>query len=151
VQERVERLHALPQAAIEHLPLRRGNDPWHDVEGNQPLRSSVLAVDGERDADAMESAFGFALLRYAARGGRSATRRRLHVRADTTPAAAFHHRAQDWGFPDRVNQIRRQGKSRANQEMLHGGRNLPSRNGPLNGFAPNWGRVPDGQQLSRTW
>ncbi len=68
VQERVERLYALPQAAVEHLPFRRGNDPRNDVERNQPLGSAVLAVYGERDAHAMECAFRLlALLRDAAR------------------------------------------------------------------------------------
>jgi hypothetical protein len=37
VQERVERAHALAQAAIQHLPFVRWNDARHDIERNQPL------------------------------------------------------------------------------------------------------------------
>jgi hypothetical protein len=68
VQECIERQYALPQAAVEHLPFRRGNDARNDVERHQPLRSAVLAIHRERDADAMECALRFlALLRDAAR------------------------------------------------------------------------------------
>jgi hypothetical protein len=70
MQERIERLYALPQAAVEHLPFRRRNDPRHDVERDQPLGSAVLAIDGERDAHAMKCALRFfAFLRDATRGG----------------------------------------------------------------------------------
>ncbi len=62
VQERVERLHALAQPAIEHLPLVRRNDPRHDVERNQPLGAGILAVHRERDADAMKRALGLVAL-----------------------------------------------------------------------------------------
>ena len=72
VQERVQRLHALLQPAVEHLPFVRRNDARHDVERDQPLGAGVLAVDRERDADAMERALGlFPLLGDAVGGVRS--------------------------------------------------------------------------------
>ena len=62
VQERVQRLHALAQPAVEHLPLVRGNDARNDVERNQSLGAGILAVHRERDADAMKRALGLVAL-----------------------------------------------------------------------------------------
>ena len=62
VQERVQRVHALAQAAIEHLPLVGRNDARNDVERNQALGAGLLAVDREGDADAMERALGLLAL-----------------------------------------------------------------------------------------
>jgi hypothetical protein len=45
---------ALAQALEQQPPLRRRDDARHDVEGDQPLRSRFLAVDGEGDPDAAE-------------------------------------------------------------------------------------------------
>ena len=58
VQERVERLHALPQSAIEDLPFVGGNDPRHEVERNEPLGPGILAVHRERDPDPVKRALG---------------------------------------------------------------------------------------------
>ena len=69
VNERVERAHALLQAALEPDPLFERQHAGHDVEGDQALGAFVLAVDGERDADAVEQGIGLgALLRQALRG-----------------------------------------------------------------------------------
>ena len=69
VEERVERAHALHEAALEHRPFVGRDDARHEVERNQALGAAVLAVDRERDADAVERAIGLlALLRDA--GGR---------------------------------------------------------------------------------
>jgi hypothetical protein len=54
VDEGVQRQRPLAQAALEHRPLRRGQDARHDVEGNQPLGLLGVAGDGEGDAQAVE-------------------------------------------------------------------------------------------------
>ena len=53
-QEHVERAHALREPALEALPVRRRDDPRHDVERDHALGARVLAVDREGDADALE-------------------------------------------------------------------------------------------------
>ena len=60
--ERVQRLHALAQSRRELAPLAGREDARHDVERDQPLVAVLLAVDGERDADAVEEAVGFGAL-----------------------------------------------------------------------------------------
>ena len=58
-QKRVQRLHTLLQAAVEHFPFVSGDDPGHEVERDQPLGAGFLAIDRERDAKAMERPLGF--------------------------------------------------------------------------------------------
>ena len=68
VEERVKRVHALAQPAVGHAPFVYGNDPRHDVEGNQPLGPGFLAVDRERDPEPVKRALGlFTLLRHPGR------------------------------------------------------------------------------------
>ena len=50
VQEKVKRGDALDQAALDQLPFPRGNDPRHEVERKNPLRSLVVVVDRKGDA-----------------------------------------------------------------------------------------------------
>ena len=69
VQERVQRVHALAQSPIEHLPLVGRNDARNDVERNQALGAGLLAVDREGDPDAMERALGLLALLGDAGGG----------------------------------------------------------------------------------
>ena len=69
VQKEIERLHALHETRFQAAPFVRRNDARNDVERNQALGAAVVAVDGERDADAMEEPLGFfALLRDAFEG-----------------------------------------------------------------------------------
>ena len=66
VEEPVERLHALAHPARERVPLRARDDVGNDVERNQAFGARGLAVDRERDADAMEEEVrGVAVLRDA--------------------------------------------------------------------------------------
>ena len=58
-EECIERAHSLAQAGLEPLPVLGRQDARHDVERDQSFRALVLAVDGERDADAMEEGVGF--------------------------------------------------------------------------------------------
>ena len=67
--ERVQGPHALLEACFELAPLVRRQNARDDVEGNQPLRAGVLAVDRERDPDAMEQRVGFGALLGKALGG----------------------------------------------------------------------------------
>jgi hypothetical protein len=62
VQEPVQRRDALLQAALERIPFGARDDPRHDVERYQPLVTLLVAVDGERDADAMKQQVGLAAL-----------------------------------------------------------------------------------------
>jgi hypothetical protein len=57
-EEKIERAHALLQPGLENAPLVRRNDARNDVERNQALGSSVFAIHGKGDSDAMECAFG---------------------------------------------------------------------------------------------
>ncbi len=52
--ERVQRLRALLEATLKPGPLICRQDAWDDVEGDQPLRSRVLAVHREGDAHAVK-------------------------------------------------------------------------------------------------
>ena len=68
VQEQVQRVHALLSPASSRCHSSRGNDARHEIERDQPLGARLLAVHGERDADAMKKALGLlALLRDAIR------------------------------------------------------------------------------------
>ncbi len=91
VQKRIQCLHALLQAAIEHFPFVAGDDPRHEIERDQPFAAGFLAVDRERDADAMEGPLRlFPLLGDA--GGRRAVEppgERLVRRADA-PVRGAH-------------------------------------------------------------
>jgi hypothetical protein len=58
-KKHVQRFHALLQPGFEDRPFLRGNDPWNDVEWDQPLLRLGVAVDGEGDADPAEQQFGF--------------------------------------------------------------------------------------------
>ena len=69
-QERVQRLHALLQPAIEHFPFVAGNDPRHEIERDQPFGARFLAVDREGDPDSMERPFSLFPLLGDAVGGR---------------------------------------------------------------------------------
>ena len=68
VEEQIQRAHPLHQSRLEPRPLVGGNDSRHEIEWNQSFGTRLLAIDGERDADAMEDALRFAtLLRDAVR------------------------------------------------------------------------------------
>ena len=54
VDEGVQRPHPLLEAALEADPFLQGHDPRHDVEGDQPLGTLFLAVNGEGDSDTVE-------------------------------------------------------------------------------------------------
>ena len=87
VKERVQRVDALTQAAIEHLPFVGRNDARNDVERNQALGACVFAINRKRDSDAMERTLGlFPLLSDPSRGrpGEPA-RESLVVRPDAAP------------------------------------------------------------------
>jgi len=62
VQEHVQRANALAQPGLELAPLFRRDDARDDVERDQPLGASRLAVDGEGDADAPEHEVGLGAL-----------------------------------------------------------------------------------------
>ena len=62
VEEGVQRPHALLDAALEQPPFRRGNDPRHEVERDQPLQRILGIVDGEGDAEPAEEGFRLLLL-----------------------------------------------------------------------------------------
>ena len=55
-QEQVERGQALRQAALDRLPLRRGQDARQQVVGKDALGAGLIAVDRERDALLQERA-----------------------------------------------------------------------------------------------
>jgi len=68
VEERVQRAHALKEAALEHAPFVRRDDPRDQVERDQALGPGVLAGHGEGDAETVERALRFlALLRHTSR------------------------------------------------------------------------------------
>ena len=99
VQEAVQRVGALAQAARELIPLGARNDARDGVERNQALGTGVVAVDGEGDADAVEQQIGFAALLGHALGRRFGEPfgERAKMRADITIRAvhlvvvpAFH-------------------------------------------------------------
>src|SRR5262249_10711254 len=48
--EDVERGDALLEAGLEPLPLARGHDARHEIEGEDPLQPLLFPVDRERDA-----------------------------------------------------------------------------------------------------
>ncbi len=51
VEEGVERVKALFESALDMPPFVAGNDPWHEIEGENALRAFLLlVVDGEGDA-----------------------------------------------------------------------------------------------------
>ncbi len=90
-QECVQCLHALLQAAVEHLPLVRGNDPRHDVERNQALRSGILAVDRKGYPDAVEGPLGLlALLGDPVGGGALEPPRERLIRRSDSPVRGPH-------------------------------------------------------------
>src|SRR5882762_988475 len=62
VQEAVERGHALHQPGSELVPLGPRDDARDGVERNEALSARLVAVHGERDADAMEEEVRFAAL-----------------------------------------------------------------------------------------
>ena len=53
-EEGVQRPDALLEPGFEARPFLGRQDARHDVERDQPLGARVLAVDGERDADAVK-------------------------------------------------------------------------------------------------
>ena len=50
LQIKVERHHALCEAAFDHVPFRTGNDARHEIEGKEPLGAAPVAVYGEGDS-----------------------------------------------------------------------------------------------------
>jgi hypothetical protein len=64
VQKGVERHHALFNALRQLSPFRSGNDPRHDVEGNEPFRRIFLAVYGKGNTGLSKDGFGVAGLLY---------------------------------------------------------------------------------------
>ena len=62
VQEPVERVDALLQAPLEHVPLGSRDDARNGVERDQALGALLVAIDGEGDADAVKQQVGFAAL-----------------------------------------------------------------------------------------
>ena len=62
IEEGVERPHPLLDAAFEEPPLGGGDDARHEVEGDQPLKRILAAVDGEGDAEPAEKNLGLVLL-----------------------------------------------------------------------------------------
>ena len=54
VQKHVERAHALLETGLQRAPFVSGNHVRQDVERNQTLGAGRIAIDGERDADAVE-------------------------------------------------------------------------------------------------
>jgi hypothetical protein len=58
VDEVIERADALLEAALDAGEVRGLDDPRHDVEGEDPLRAGLVAVDVERDAHRQERALG---------------------------------------------------------------------------------------------
>ena len=73
-------------------PLVRRDDARDDVERDQALGARVLAVDGERDADAMERALGLvALLRDAGRRRCARASRRTPGNGAGSPPSGARH------------------------------------------------------------
>ena len=151
VQEGVERAHALREPAFEQVPFVRGNDARDDVERDQPLGALLLAVDRERDADAVERPFGLLALLRDAIGRRplEPAGERPVVRPDRPVRGA--HFIVGWGRHESIfggwsRGHRAYSKRRAGEGMCHRGRHLPTypqirraRNAPLwINAAPSW-------------
>ena len=49
VKEVIQRSDALDKTFLDHLPLAVGNDPRHQIEGEDPLGPLIVVVDGEGD------------------------------------------------------------------------------------------------------
>ena len=60
LDEGVECLDALFEAALERRPLRRAHDARQDIEGNDAFGCFILAIEREGDADAPEHQFRLA-------------------------------------------------------------------------------------------
>ena len=58
VDEAVERVDALFEAALDIVPLGGGDDARDQVEGENALRALVVAVDVEGDAELEQEPFG---------------------------------------------------------------------------------------------
>ena len=58
VDEQVERLDALLQAALDAAPFRCGDDPRHQIEGEDPLRAGAVAVHVERNPHVEQGPLG---------------------------------------------------------------------------------------------
>ncbi len=90
-EECVQRRDPLLQPALEHGPFVRRNDPRNEIERNQPLGARVLAVDGERDADAVERALRLlALLRDLVRRRPAEPVREIPVMGANGPVRGLH-------------------------------------------------------------
>jgi hypothetical protein len=76
-QEEVERLHPLPDAAVQHLPFRRPDQPRDDVEGQDAVDRLAFGIDREGDAE-IEELF----LRRLGPGGKVAGIQRLQPLLD---------------------------------------------------------------------
>src|SRR5438128_2379737 len=50
LQEEIERHHALAEAALDVVPLLAGKDSRRQVEGEETLGATAVAIDGEGDA-----------------------------------------------------------------------------------------------------
>ena len=70
-EEHVQRFDALDETSFELGPFRPGNHPRNDVEWDQPLGGILIAIDGERDADAPEQKFGLRAAGFEKFGRRS--------------------------------------------------------------------------------
>ena len=57
-KEGIEGLGPLADAPVQALPLQAAEDPGEQVEGDEPLRVTALAIDREGDADAPEDGLG---------------------------------------------------------------------------------------------
>ena len=54
VEEGVDGIDALDDAAGQKVPLLRIENPRDNVEGDQPFVTRLFAIDGESDAEAAE-------------------------------------------------------------------------------------------------
>ena len=78
-QEHVERVDALGDASFKLVPFGARDQPWNNVERDEPLRRVLVAIDAEGDADAAKHELGL-----GAPGGEHVGRRLLEPALDVT-------------------------------------------------------------------
>src|SRR5207244_8065562 len=57
VDEKIQRMNALPQPTVDLCPLPRRNNPWNDVKRKDLFRTSLISIDIERDPHSEQCLF----------------------------------------------------------------------------------------------
>jgi len=95
VDEQVQRVNALLQAALDRAPLGRGDNPRNEVEREDALRAFVRAVDVERDAHGEQRTFGRSLATLDLTGRQRVEDLRQRLRTRTWSARAGEHLVEE--------------------------------------------------------